>query len=348
MAGQPSLSHRNDLLLDLNDEQPIYNEGKRPPLNDEDLLRAYNADHDDTNPRPSVSYDDFVGARGAAPPPARQLPGGPGTVPVNQGDPYPSGRSERAFSQTSGLDNYQRYADDLDDFPDDGHSMYYNQGSAIPGDGSGVMGMKSRNRNSVLSMGGGLMGRAKSMLGMGPEYSEMDLPLTEPGGRIRADSSATLAPRQPDRKFDMGNFKFGFGRGKPDPSTLGPRILHLNNPPANSANKYMHNHISTAKYNIATFLPKFVFEQFSKFANIFFLFTAGLQQIPNLSPTNKYTTIGPLMVVLCVSAVKELIEDYRRKASDKYARTVRKRGYCGDLHLWIPNGRMLQLGILCV
>lgn len=326
MAGQPSASHRNDLLLDLYDEQPIYNEGKRPPLNDEDLLRAYNADHDDTNPRPSVSYDDFVGASGAAQPPARQLPGGPGTVPANQGDPYPSGRLDRAFSQSSGLDNYQRYADDLDDFPDDGHSMYYNQGGAIPGDGSGVtMGRKSRNRNSVLSLGGGLMGRAKSMLGMGPEYSEMDLPLTEPGARRRVDSSATLAPRQRDKKFDMGNFKFGFGRGKPDPSTLGPRIIHLNNPPANSANKYVHNHISTAKYNIATFLPKFIFEQFSKFANVFFLFTAALQQIPNLSPTNRYTTIGPLLVVLCVSAVKELIEDYRRKASDKSLNSSRAR-----------------------
>ena len=317
MAGQPS-SNRNDLLLDLNDEQPIYNVGQRPPMNDEELLRSYTADHNPSNPRPSISYDDFVGAGGAAQPAARQLPGGPGTVPSGRGGPYVSGGTDRTYSQTSGLNNYQRYADDLDDFPDDGQSMYYQHGGAVPGDGTGVpMGGKSRNRNSVLSMGGGLVGKAKTMLGMAPEYSEMDLPLTEAGGRARVDSAGPETPAQPHKRFDVGNFKFGFGRGKPDPSTLGPRIIHLNNPPANSANKYVDNHISTAKYNIATFLPKFLFEQFSKFANLFFLFTAALQQIPNISPTNKYTTIGPLILVLMVSAGKELVEDYRRKSSDK-------------------------------
>jgi phospholipid-transporting ATPase len=310
MAGKPP-NNRNDLLLDLNDEQPIYNDGQRPPINDDDLLRAYTADHDASNPRPSISYDDFVGA--AEPHPGtKHLPGGPGTVPGYGAGPYTSGNAGRTYSQTSELNNYQRYADDLDDFPEDGQS-YYQQGGALPGDGT--MGGKPRNRNSVLSMGGGLMGKAKSMLGMGPEYSEMDLPLTEPGARTHTDGPAT--PNTPKKSFDVGKFKFGFGRGKPDPSTLGPRIIHLNNPPANSANKYVDNHISTAKYNIATFLPKFLLEQFSKFANIFFLFTAALQQIPNISPTNRYTTIGPLILVLLVSAGKELIEDYKRKTSDK-------------------------------
>jgi len=319
MAGKP-LDNRDDLLLDLNDDQPTYNAGQRPPMNDDDLLRAYNADHDESNPRPSTSYDEFVGTGGNAHP-ARQLPGGPGTVPVRA--PYMSGATDRTYSQTSGLNNYQRYADDLDDFPEDGHSMYYNAGGAIPGDGTAAT--KAKNRNSVLSMGGGLVGRAKSMLGMGPEYSEMDLPLTEPGARGRVDSSATEPSKAAGKKFDVGKFKFGFGRGKPDPSTLGPRIIHLNNPPANSVNKYINNQISTAKYNVVTFLPKFLFEQFSKFANLFFLFTAGLQQIPGLSPTNRYTTIGPLIVVLAVSAVKELIEDYRRKTSDKQLNSSRAR-----------------------
>lgn len=154
---------------------------------------------------------------------------------------------------------------------------------------------------------------------MGQGYSEMDLPLTEPGGGHGRTESNITAPLKQQKKagFDMGNFKFGFGKGKVDPATLGPRVIHLNNPPANAANKYVDNHISTAKYNIATFLPKFLIEQFSKFANIFFLFTAALQQIPGLSPTNRYTTIGPLIVVLLVSAGKEYVEDYRRKQADR-------------------------------
>jgi len=323
MAGQP-FNNRNDLLLDLDDHQPVYNAGQRPAVNDDDLLRAYNADHDPTNPRPSTSYDEFVGT--GAPSTARPLPGGPGSLPAGRGAPYISGVGDRTYSQTSGLNNYQRYADDLDDFPDDGHS-YYNQGGAIPGDGAmGSIGNKPRNRNSVLSMGGGLVGKAKTMMGMAPAYSEMDLPLTEPGARGRSDTAGTVdTPRPAGKKFDASKFKFGFGRGKPDPSTLGPRMIHLNNPPANSVNKYIDNQISTAKYNIATFLPKFLFEQFSKFANLFFLFTAALQQIPDLSPTNRYTTIGPLIVVLLVSAGKELVEDYRRKTSDSELNSSKAR-----------------------
>lgn len=317
MAGQPS-SHRDDLLLDLNDEQPIYNNGQRAPMNDDDLLRAYNADHDVSNPRPSISYDNFVGAPSPSnPSTTSHLPGGPGYNPAGPRPPYLSGTTA-SYSQTSGLNNYQRYADDLDDFPDDGNSEYYHHGSAIPGDGAGGARGHGRNRNSIMSLGGGIMGKAKSMFGMAPEYSEMDLPLTEAGARNRVDDHhEPETPVQSGKKFDMGNFKFGFGRGKPDPSTLGPRIIHLNNPPANSANKYVDNHISTAKYNVATFLPKFLFEQFSKFANLFFLFTAALQQIPNISPTNQYTTIGPLILVLLVSAGKEAVEDYRRKTSDQ-------------------------------
>jgi phospholipid-transporting ATPase len=317
MAGP---SNRNDSLIDLEDT-PVYSTGQRPHLNDDDLLSAYNADHDDSNARTSTSYDDFVGTGGNGHP-ARQLPGGPGTIPTGSAVPYLSSGAGHAYSQSSGLDNYQRYADDDVDFPDDDHSMYYNAAGAH---GNGTSNGKVRNnRNSVLGMGGGLLGKAKSMMGMGPEYSEMDLPLTEPGARGGMDSTHGT-PKPEKTKFDVGNFKFGFGRGKPDPSTLGPRIIHLNNPPANSANKYIDNHISTAKYNVATFLPKFLFEQFSKFANLFFLFTAALQQIPNLSPTNRYTTIGPLIVVLLVSAGKEWVEDYRRKTSDKQLNSSKAR-----------------------
>lgn len=53
-------------------------------------------------------------------------------------------------------------------------------------------------------------------------------------------------------------------------------------------------------------------EQFSKYANMFFLFTACIQQIPDVSPTNPYTTIVPLGVVLLASAFKEVQEDLVR------------------------------------
>lgn len=42
---------------------------------------------------------------------------------------------------------------------------------------------------------------------------------------------------------------------------------------------------------------------------MFFLFTVCIQQIPDVSPTNKYTTVAPLAVVLLASAFKESQED---------------------------------------
>ncbi|KAL1869075.1 hypothetical protein VTK73DRAFT_3383 [Phialemonium thermophilum] len=318
MAGRPPPGglppSRNDLLLDLDNEQPYYSEGRRSDVNDDDLLTSFGQGRGEPPSRPSISYDDFVGAGQPTYSPARPTQGASAASSSRPEAPYLT-ESDRQYSHTSVLGNYQRYADDFDDFPDDGQS-YYQHGADTVGESSTAGRANARKRNSVLSLGGGLLGRAKNMIGMRQGYSEMDLPLTEPGGRERADTGSDSRPRSTS-KFDMGNFKFGFGRAKPDPATLGPRVIYLNNPPANSANKYIDNHISTAKYNIATFLPKFLFEQFSKYANIFFLFTAALQQIPGLSPTNQYTTIGPLIIVLLVSAVKEYVEDYRRKQADK-------------------------------
>ncbi|KAF9268832.1 Ca-transporting ATPase [Marasmius fiardii PR-910] len=94
----------------------------------------------------------------------------------------------------------------------------------------------------------------------------------------------------------------------------GERVITLNNEATNL--EFVNNYVSTSKYNAATFIPKFLFEQFSKYANVFFLFTACIQQIPDVSPTNKYTTIAPLAVVLAASAFKEVQEDLKRHQSD--------------------------------
>uniref|UniRef100_A0A665WIY7 Phospholipid-transporting ATPase n=1 Tax=Echeneis naucrates TaxID=173247 RepID=A0A665WIY7_ECHNA len=66
---------------------------------------------------------------------------------------------------------------------------------------------------------------------------------------------------------------------------------------------------STAKYNVLTFLPRFLYSQFRRAANAFFLFIALLQQIPDVSPTGRWTTLVPLLFILVVAAVKEIIED---------------------------------------
>ncbi|RMZ74798.1 hypothetical protein DV737_g5721, partial [Chaetothyriales sp. CBS 132003] len=198
---------------------------------------------------------------------------------------------------------------------------------------------RTHNRRSAMSM----MDKAKSVLGLrGSDYSEMDLPLTESGAhKSRVDTAGTdeLAARGQEKKGFGVDWLLGlFGRGKVDPSTLGPRLIYLNNAAANAGHGWVDNHVSTAKYNAVTFLPKFLYQEFSKVANIFFLFTAILQQIPNVSPTSRYTTIVPLVIVLLVSAIRDLYEDYKRKAADKslnYSRARVLRGSAFQDTKWI-------------
>ncbi|KAL7270432.1 aminophospholipid translocase [Rhizina undulata] len=306
MAGHPPSN--NDLLVDLDDQGRNYgNPGQPPP--DEGYT-----------PRGSTSYDEFVGGGSAA--------------PYGRGvHSSPMDMSNRTYSTGSGLENYQPY---YDDFPDENNSHDYDSG--VPDD-QYIERSNSKNRNSY-----GMVGRVKSVLGMNPEYSEMDLPLTETrpkdtiAGVEDAGPSHARETKARKRRSSGGKFKFGFGQQKVDPSTLGPRVIHLNNPPANAAGKFVDNHVSTAKYNVATFIPKFLYEQFSKYANLFFLFTAALQQIPNISPTNKYTTIGPLIVVLLVSAGKEMVEDWKRKTQDKELNKSKARVLMGttfEVQRWI-------------
>ena len=38
--------------------------------------------------------------------------------------------------------------------------------------------------------------------------------------------------------------------------------------------------------------------------------------MPNVSPTGQWTTLGPLMCILSISALREIAEDYRRQRDD--------------------------------
>ncbi|KNC99972.1 phospholipid-translocating P-type ATPase, flippase [Spizellomyces punctatus DAOM BR117] len=104
--------------------------------------------------------------------------------------------------------------------------------------------------------------------------------------------------------------------GASEDDAVSDRHIYLNDPLKNATQKFLHNSITTGKYNFATFLPKFFYEQFSKYANLFFLFTAIIQQIGDLSPTNKFGTVIPLSIVLVASAVKEIMEDMKRHSQD--------------------------------
>ncbi|WOK96998.1 putative phospholipid-transporting ATPase 7 isoform X2 [Canna indica] len=112
-------------------------------------------------------------------------------------------------------------------------------------------------------------------------------------------------------------------------SLLGPgfsRIVHCNQsqlhrkPPLN----YCNNYISTTRYNAITFIPKALFEQFRRVANIYFLLAAILSLTP-ISPFSPLSMIAPLSFVVGLSMAKEAMEDWRRFMQDM---KVNRRRVC--------------------
>lgn len=79
----------------------------------------------------------------------------------------------------------------------------------------------------------------------------------------------------------------------------------------------LDNRIKTTKYTLWTFLPKNLFEQFHRFANIYFLFIVCLNWVPAINAFGKEIAMLPLLFVLSVTAIKDLFEDRRRYNSDK-------------------------------
>ncbi|TKC38163.1 hypothetical protein EI555_010742, partial [Monodon monoceros] len=94
------------------------------------------------------------------------------------------------------------------------------------------------------------------------------------------------------------------------------RRARANDREYNERFQYASNCIKTSKYNILTFLPVNLFEQFQEVANTYFLFLLILQLIPQISSLSWFTTIVPLVLVLTITAVKDATDDYFRHKSD--------------------------------
>uniref|UniRef100_A0A8C6LTH6 Phospholipid-transporting ATPase n=1 Tax=Nothobranchius furzeri TaxID=105023 RepID=A0A8C6LTH6_NOTFU len=94
------------------------------------------------------------------------------------------------------------------------------------------------------------------------------------------------------------------------------RKVKANDREYNEKFQYASNCIMTSKYNMLTFLPVNLFEQFQEVANTYFLFLLILQLIPQISSLSWFTTIVPLALVLSITAVKDATDDYFRHRSD--------------------------------
>ncbi|XP_062854222.1 phospholipid-transporting ATPase VA [Trichomycterus rosablanca] len=80
---------------------------------------------------------------------------------------------------------------------------------------------------------------------------------------------------------------------------------------------YSNNKIKTTKYTMLSFIPKNLFEQFHRFANVYFVFIALLNFVPVVNAFQPELALAPVVFILSVTAIKDLWEDYRRHRSDK-------------------------------
>nr|XP_033776132.1 probable phospholipid-transporting ATPase IM isoform X1 [Geotrypetes seraphini]XP_033776133.1 probable phospholipid-transporting ATPase IM isoform X1 [Geotrypetes seraphini]XP_033776134.1 probable phospholipid-transporting ATPase IM isoform X1 [Geotrypetes seraphini] len=96
------------------------------------------------------------------------------------------------------------------------------------------------------------------------------------------------------------------------------RRVKANDREYNEKFRYANNRIKTSKYNVLTFLPINLFEQFQRVANAYFLFLLILQLIPEISSLSWFTTIVPLVLVLTITAVKDATDDYFRHKTDNH------------------------------
>ncbi|KAA0201427.1 hypothetical protein HAZT_HAZT012221 [Hyalella azteca] len=121
------------------------------------------------------------------------------------------------------------------------------------------------------------------------------------------------------------------GRSLPAEQATRTVVVNHTLQPDNATNpnaSHPSNRVTTTKYNLVTFIPKNLFEQFHRFANIYFLFIVLLNFVPSINAFAKEVAMLPLLFVLSVTALKDLFEDRRRYNSDKRVNNSSCRVYC--------------------
>ncbi|XP_047153651.1 putative phospholipid-transporting ATPase 9 [Vigna umbellata] len=136
---------------------------------------------------------------------------------------------------------------------------------------------------------------------------------------------------------------------KEDHSQIGERgysrVVFCNEPETFEAGirSYADNSVSSTKYNLATFLPKSLFEQFRRVANFYFLVT-GILAFTELAPYTAVSAILPLIIIIGATMIKEGIEDWRRKQQDMEVNNRRVKVHTGQGNFEYTEWKNLKVG----
>ncbi|XP_056411878.1 phospholipid-transporting ATPase VA isoform X3 [Hyla sarda] len=100
---------------------------------------------------------------------------------------------------------------------------------------------------------------------------------------------------------------------------------------------YAGNSIKTTKYTALSFLPKNLFEQFHRLANVYFVVIALLNFVPAVNAFKPELALAPVLFILAVTAIKDLWEDYRRYRSDKEINHMDCLVYCRNERKYVER-----------
>lgn len=140
----------------------------------------------------------------------------------------------------------------------------------------------------------------------GPSHSHSSTAVDREGAEMAASPATSTAPP-------------GYRCLKANNVSLPPQkwYKHVRIPGVINRTSPRSNAVHTTKYTIITFIPKNLWEQAHRWANLFFIFIALLNFVPAVEAIGKEIGFVPVIFVLGVTAVKDIFEDYRRYKSDR-------------------------------
>ncbi|XP_066240849.1 phospholipid-transporting ATPase VD [Saccopteryx leptura] len=126
-----------------------------------------------------------------------------------------------------------------------------------------------------------------------------------------------------ERRYNYSSLLACGGKSSPSPRLAGkhrvvvPHLQPFKEEYEKFSGTYVNNRIRTTKYTLLNFVPRNLFEQFHRAANLYFLFLVVLNWVPLVEAFQKEITMLPLVVVLTIIAIKDGLEDYRKYKIDK-------------------------------
>ena len=105
---------------------------------------------------------------------------------------------------------------------------------------------------------------------------------------------------------------------------------------------YPGNKLILSRYRLLTLLPLNLFEQFHRTSNIWFLIVSIFQLIPfQLNPTDSWTTIVPLSILLTLTLIKDAYIDRSIRIKDKIFNNLEYQVWTGDQFIPIKSEEIL-------